>query len=153
MKLKRRFAKRGRVEVIPMIDTILILLIFYMTFSSFNQKEKRIDAKMPSLSTQPPPSAREIQLDIVLHVFDKNNIRVGNAQSFDVKTLRDAMKTFISGTTLDKVTVVIEAEPGTQYNDVIGALDACALAHLTKVAFRPLADSAAPAPLKSAAIP
>ena len=31
MKLKRRRVKRGRVEIIPMIDTIVILLIFYMT--------------------------------------------------------------------------------------------------------------------------
>ena len=35
MKLARRTVKRGRVEIIPMIDTILILLIFYMSFSSF----------------------------------------------------------------------------------------------------------------------
>ena len=30
MKIKRRKVKRGRVEIIPLIDTIVILLIFYM---------------------------------------------------------------------------------------------------------------------------
>ena len=44
MKLNRREVKRGRIEIIPMIDTILIMLIFYMSFSTFTQKEKRIGA-------------------------------------------------------------------------------------------------------------
>ena len=34
MKLKRSNLKPGRVEIIPLIDTILILLIFYMSFST-----------------------------------------------------------------------------------------------------------------------
>ena len=40
MKFKRRKIKRGRVEIIPMIDTIVILLIFYMTFSRFAEAQR-----------------------------------------------------------------------------------------------------------------
>lgn len=139
MKLKRRAAKRGRVEIIPMIDTLLILLIFYMCFSTFNAREKRIDTKLPLVSVKVAPT--QVPLDIVLHVKDRDNIVVNSANNYDLISLRDAMMQLaMIG---QDTTIVIEAEPGTSYQDVIGALDACAQAHLTKVAFRPLAEKVA----------
>lgn len=140
MKLARRHPKRGRVEVIPMIDTILILLIFYMSFSSFKVAEKRIDAKLPLLTAQ--VASVKVPLDITLHVRNRNEVIVNGTTTFDLVSLRDAMATL--GGMGQEATVVIEAEPDTSYRDVIGALDACALAKLTKVAFRPLTEKAAP---------
>jgi len=151
MKIKRRIAKRGRIEVIPLIDTILILLIFYMSFSSFETKEKRIDAKMPLISKTMNPGTK-FELDLTLHVYSQSNILV-NGASYDAEGLREQMKLFT--TTPDQsVTVIIEGEPETKYQAIISALDACAQAKLTKVAFRPLSDKpaagaaapAAPAP-------
>ncbi len=134
MKVKRREIRRGRVEVIPMIDTILILLIFYMTFSTFTVNEKRMDAKLPMLSTQVSPT--KLVLDIVLHVHDENKIMVNGDVAYDILGLRDAMKQLaLVG---QEATVIIEADSGTAYQDIVKALDACALANLKKVAFRPL---------------
>jgi biopolymer transport protein ExbD len=141
MKLKRRAMKRGRVEIIPMIDTILILLIFYMTFSTFKKREKRIDAKLPLVSAKVAPT--QVSLDLILHVKNKNNIVVNEANHYDIVSLRDAMRQL---TTIGQdTTIVIEADPETSYQDVISVLDACAQAHLTKVAFRPLAENVASA--------
>lgn len=144
MKLKRRKAKRGRVEIIPMIDTILILLIFYMSFSSFKISEKRIDAQMPLLSkAKATISPTEIPLDYTLHVHSKDRIVVNGGAEFDMVTLRNAMMQLASMG--QEATVVIEAEADTPYADVIVALDACALANLKKVAFRPMASDEAKA--------
>ena len=137
MKLKRRNIRRGRIEIIPMIDTILILLVFYMTFSSFTQKEKRMNVKMPLIGRKIKTTTNEIP-NLVLHVYDKNKIVVGDSQH-DMVTLREMMMGLAS--IGQEITVVIEAEPDTLYEDVISALDACATANLKKVAFRPLADS------------
>ena len=133
--------KRGRVEIIPMIDTILILLIFYMTFSTFSKREKRIDAKLPLVSATIAPT--QAPLDIVLHVKDKDTILVNNANTYDIISLRDTMLQL--ATIGQEMTIVIEAEPETSYQDVIGVLDACAQAHLRKVAFRPLVENVASA--------
>jgi biopolymer transport protein ExbD len=141
MKLKRRAMKRGRVEIIPMIDTILILLIFYMTFSTFNKLEKRIDAKLPLVSAKVAPT--QVPLDIVLHVKDQDKIVVNKANTYDIVSLRDSMLQL--ATIGQDTTIVIEADPETSYQDVISVLDACAQAHLTKVAFRPLAENVASA--------
>jgi biopolymer transport protein ExbD len=137
MKLHRRKLKQGRVEIIPMIDTILILLIFYMSFSSFKITEKRIDAQMPLLRKVSTGTVTKVPLDFTLHVYNENRIIVNNgATPFDMATLRDAMMTLAS--IGQEATVIIEAEPDTSYEDVIGALDACAQANLQKVAFRPI---------------
>jgi len=141
MKLKRRAMKRGRIEIIPMIDTILILLIFYMTFSTFNKREKRIDAKLPLVSAKVAPT--QVPLDIVLHVKDQDAILVNDANTYDIVSLRDTMMQL--ATIGQDTTIVIEAEPETSYQDVISVLDACAQAHLRKVAFRPLAENVASA--------
>src|SRR6266446_1534461 len=126
MKLNRRAIKRGRVEIIPMIDTILILLIFYMSFSTFTKREKRIDTKLPFISTKVAPT--RVPLDIVLHVKNKDHIIVNGAATYDILSLRDVMMQL--ATVGQDATIVIEAEPDTSYQDVISALAACAQAHL-----------------------
>jgi biopolymer transport protein ExbD len=143
MKLKRRFLKRGRIEIIPMIDTILILLIFYMSFASLTPKEKRMDAKMPLLIKNPvnvPPV--DVPLDLLVHVHDKGNVVVQGAP-MDMETFRGYMTQY--GAVGQNVTVVIGADAETVYQDVISALDACAQAKLQKVAFRPLEQKQAAA--------
>ncbi len=120
-----------------MIDTILILLIFYMSFSTFSAKEKRIDAQMPHVAEAAQIAPTQVPLDIVLHVRNQDEI-LANGSRYTADTLRDAMQQLaIIG---QDATVIIEADPDTSYQAVISALDACALANLKKVAFRPLPD-------------
>src|SRR5258706_3945718 len=91
MKIARRQAKRGRVEIVPMIDTILILLIFYMSFSTFSAKERRIDAKMPLVAKAAAVAPTQVTLDIVLHVRNQDEI-LANGASYTADTLRDALQ-------------------------------------------------------------
>ena len=141
MKLKRRTLKRARIEIIPMIDTILMLLVFYMSFSTFTKREKRFNATLPVVSASAPTT--QVPLDIVLHVKDRNNILVNNSASYDVPGLRDAMMQLTA--VGQDTTIIIEADPNASYQDVVSVLDVCAQAHLTKAALRPLPDKVASA--------
>ena len=142
MKFQRRSPKRGRVEIIPMIDTILILLIFYMSFSTFSAKEKRIDSRLPLIAQASATAPTKVPLDLAIHVFNQDRITVNGAE-YEANGLRDAMQQLAS--IGQEATIVIEGEADTSYQSVISALDACAQAHLTNVAFRPLAEKATPA--------
>ena len=137
MKIQRRSPKRGRVEIIPMIDTILILLIFYMSFSTFTAKEKRIDSRLPLIAKPSAIAPTKVPLDLAIHVFNKERITVNGAE-YEATGLRDAMMQLAS--IGQEATIVIEGEADTSYQAVISALDACAQARLTNVAFRPLAE-------------
>ena len=79
MKLGRRAVKRGRVEIIPMIDTILILLIFYMSFSSFSAVEKRLDSRLPLIAKATSVAPTKVPLDLTIHVRSTNDISVNGA--------------------------------------------------------------------------
>ena len=140
MKLKRRIIRRARIEIIPMIDTILMLLVFYMSFSTFSQREKRFNAKLPLVTSSMPT---QMPLDIVLHVNNQDNIVVNGATTYDIRGLRDAMMQLTA--VGQDTTIIIEADPNSSYQDVVSVLDACAQAHLTKVALRPLPDKVASA--------
>jgi biopolymer transport protein ExbD len=137
MKLLRRTCRRGRIEIIPMIDTILILLIFYMSFSSFKRSEQRLDAKLQQISsnrTQSVVGLRELP-PIVLHVFDHHRVELNGLTTLDVDNLRAVL---VQATDAGlEPRVVIEAEPTTRYEHVVSTLDACAAAHLTRVGFVP----------------
>ncbi len=146
MKLSRRQVKRGRVEIIPMIDTILILLIFYMSFSTFSAKEKRLDSRLPLVAKAGAPgNPAKVPLDLTIHVRSTNEISVNGSAPIDSESLAGMMQTM--GSIAQEATIVIEADPDTKYQAVIAALDSCAQANLTNVAFRPLPDKPAAAPV------
>ena len=130
MKLERRSCKRGRVEIIPMIDTILILLIFYMSFSSFSATEKRLDARLPLTG------GKAGVVDLVVHVRNEREILV-NDVVFDPGTFRASLEGLQAAPV--NVSIVIEAEAATSYQAIVNVMNACAQAKLTRVAFRPLA--------------
>jgi biopolymer transport protein ExbD len=136
MKLQRRNVKRGRVEIIPMIDTILILLIFYMSFSSFSKREKRMDCQLPLRS---PALEGVPEAEFVLHVRNQNEILV-NGHLFDLPTVRATLQAL--GASDPRTRIIIEADADTKYQAIVNALDACAQAKLTKVGFCQLPDNA-----------
>jgi biopolymer transport protein ExbD len=142
MKLQRRTLRRARIEIIPMIDTILMLLVFYMCFSTFTKRENRFSARLPVLASAAPPA--QVPLDIVLHIHDQNNILVNGATPYEIQGLRDALMQ-LSAVGQD-TTIIIDAEPAASYQDVVSVLDACAQAHLTRVALRPLPGQMVSAP-------
>ena len=60
MKLKRRNVKRGRIEIIPMIDTIFFLLVFFMISTLSMARYSGLAVNLPKAATgqqQPSESA------------------------------------------------------------------------------------------------
>ena len=79
MVIKRRKIKRGRVEIIPMVDTIVILLIFYMTFSRF--AEMVYDAKVELPSSVAGDEFEKRPDQIIVNMFSGDDIRVGRRET------------------------------------------------------------------------
>ena len=75
MEIKRRKIKRGRIEIIPMVDTIVILLIFYMTFSRFAEMVYDAKVELPSSIAGEELETRPDQ--IIVNMFSDKDVRVG----------------------------------------------------------------------------
>lgn len=132
MIVRRRSMKRGRVEIIPLIDTILILLIFYMSLSRLTTGEKQLRATLPTRNEIPPAI---IPVDISLYVQDGQHIVVGNGVAMSAADLAVFMQQFAMVGQQGRVQIA--ARPDAAYADVIAALDACALARFDRVGFVP----------------
>ena len=74
MKLKRRRIKRGRIEIIPMIDTIVILLIFYMTFSRFAEASRESSVQLPA--ARAGDEFQQLPNQVIVNMYSQNEVYI-----------------------------------------------------------------------------
>src|SRR4051812_31203277 len=70
MKLRRRSLKPARIEIIPMIDVIFFLLVFFMISSLSMTKLNSIPVALPKTDT----TAESIRKNIILTVTKKGHL-------------------------------------------------------------------------------
>jgi len=75
MKVKRRNVKRGRIEIIPLIDTIVILLIFYMTFSRFSEAQREAALKLPE--SRSGDEFKKLPQQLIVNMYSATEISLG----------------------------------------------------------------------------
>jgi biopolymer transport protein ExbD len=133
MKLKRRRVKRGRVEIIPMIDTIVILLIFYMTFSRFASASREANIKLPG--SVAGDKDRQEANQVIINMFSTDDVTI-DGHSFKVADVpgllrairqRDAAKSNMS--------VILRGDKNMTYKDLSDFMKACAKAGIIDVTF------------------
>lgn len=64
-KVKRR---RGRIEIVPMIDVMFFMLVFFMLFSTFDKAKAGIEVELPKTVNIGAP-----QHDVVVISIDRNS--------------------------------------------------------------------------------
>lgn len=176
MKMKRRFraeapsSKDTDLQLTPMIDVVFQLLIFFLIGTKFRVPEGELEAYLPR--DEGPPTAlhkplvdiKEVRItlrvsqrgavdpDAPPNVLLDNTASPGIVEGGGMAWLR-ARLTDISNndrTALEKLPVVIEAEPHLAYRWVIETLDICRGIGFRQVNF---AASKRNAPLPSGAQP
>src|SRR5579862_3539294 len=89
MKFKRRQIKRGRIEIIPMIDTIVILLIFYMSFSRFAEMERESHINLPA--SRVGDEFKKTSNQLIVNMFSAADVTVGG-QPYKVDDLPNLLR-------------------------------------------------------------
>jgi biopolymer transport protein ExbD len=110
------------ISVIPLIDVILVLLIFFMATATFDQNS-RIKVELPEASSEATPAADQaliVQIDAEGRYF-VNNSEVINSR---IETLKSALQQ--QGGDPAKQSVVLRADARTQHQAVVTAMDALA---------------------------
>jgi biopolymer transport protein TolR len=110
-------ALTNEINVTPMIDVLLVLLIIFMMVIPMSRKA--IDLQLPdpspdNSSSAPPPS------QIVLEVLPGGTFRV-NTQPISKAELPKKLKDIYDGRP-DKV-IFVKGDPTVKYSDVIAAMD------------------------------
>jgi biopolymer transport protein ExbD len=146
----QREAKHTKIEIIPMIDTMFFLLVFFV-LASLNIIDLRgLNLDLPPAAPPSPQTkkAEDVKLEIEIDK-DGNKTLNGGTQQAPIKLAKglpsgaDLLK-LIDGqlgrharaSDIEKVTVVISPDPETAHENVINAVDDARGAQIEKFSIR-----------------
>ncbi len=122
MNLRPRTQEYPEVSLTPLIDVVLLLLIFFMVSTTFT-RESRLDISLPEASTEPVP-APEWPLQVVIDSQGRYTIDDRELPGGDAAALRSALTRALSGR--EERTVMIRADAGTPHRFVVRVMDVAA---------------------------
>jgi biopolymer transport protein ExbD len=127
MRIQRRSIKKPRIEIIPMIDTIFFLLVFFMISTLSMTQFKGMPVNLPKAASgqQAPAESATITLD-------KDGRLFLNQQAVDKAALGDALKQQLANNA--EMLVVINADDGVAHGQVVEVMDIVRAANAVKMA-------------------
>jgi biopolymer transport protein ExbD len=116
MKIRQRPVKRARIEIIPMIDVIFFLLVFFMVSSLAMTRLNSVSVALPKTST----SASAVKQKVVLTV-KKDGALFVNQSSATLDTLGTLLVYEMRENPQE--VLVVNADAGAHYGVVVQAMD------------------------------
>ena len=121
MKFKpRRELKRTKIEIIPMIDTIFFLLVFFMLSSLALTKLNGLPVNLPEAKTAPAQPPTELTVTITQNGRLLVNNEVATWNDFQQKLTAKAGGARVD---LTQVSVIINADERVPHGVVVRAID------------------------------
>ena len=116
MKIRQRPVKRARIEIIPMIDVIFFLLVFFMISSMAMTRIHSIPVTLPQTSTSP----QALKTSVILSVKKSGELFI-NQTPVTLESLGHTLAFEMRENPQDMV--VVNADEGTAYGRVVQAMD------------------------------
>ena len=127
MRIQRRSMKKARIEIIPMIDTIFFLLVFFMISTLSMTQFKGMPVNLPKAASgqQAPAESAAITINKEHQIFlDK--------QPVEKTSLADRLGGLIAKN--PELLVVINADDGVEHGHVVEVMDIARSANVAKMA-------------------
>lgn len=121
MKFRRRKKSTIELNLTPMIDVVLLLLIFFMVSTTFT-KETRLSLELPEASTGLPAVGDDNTLEIVISPAGHFGINGQMLINDEPQTLIEALKKTI-GDQKNLPSLVIAADAKSPHQAVVTAMD------------------------------
>ncbi len=118
------------IQLAPLVDVLMLLLIFFLLTWNAARNENELDVKVPKATSAKEKSAP--LGDVVVNVKSDGNVIV-NRRTLSGQELSDLLKNLVQ---LDaEQAVVIRGDETGAYKNVVGVLNICSEAGVTNVAF------------------
>jgi biopolymer transport protein ExbD len=127
MRLTRRTVKKARIEIIPMIDTIFFLLVFFMISTLSMARYSGLPVNLPKAASGQQPASESVAITITADgkVFiDKQEVP------------RENVRTVLQQRVSEKpdLLILINADERVEHGRVVDVLDDARQAGVTKMA-------------------
>ena len=134
MRFERRLTPMAKVDLIPMIDVVFQLVIFFMLSSTFIQTPG-IALQLPESSSAEPV----VMSSMVVTILPDGRVYL-NSQEYDVESLDEALSSLGEDEKEALEQVVVEGDDTVSYSLMIQVLDLLRLNGFTGVALRTLEE-------------
>lgn len=124
---KTTLKKKSSINIIPMIDVIFFLLVFFMLFTTFRTTPEGIEMQLPKAVT-----ATEQQNENFIVQIDKDGNYYYEDQTLALNQIISEAQAVNSEDT--NLTIVISADKDTRYENVVSLMDGMRNAGITKLA-------------------
>jgi biopolymer transport protein ExbD len=118
------------IQLAPLVDVLLLLLIFFLLTWNAARNENELDVKVPKASAAKEKSAPIG--DVVVNVKADGNVVV-NRRTLSTAELTDLLKNLVQLNS--EQAVIIRGDEAGAYKNIIGVLNICTEAGITNVAF------------------
>src|SRR3989442_6422565 len=126
----RAILQHPGIQLAPLVDVLLLLLIFFLLTWNAARNENELDVKVPKASAAKEKSAPIG--DVIVNVKADGNVVV-NRRSLSSAELGDLLKSLVQLNA--EQAVVIRGDEAGVYKNIINVLNICTEAGITNVAF------------------
>jgi len=130
MRFRRPQTKTQEFQLAPMVDILFILLIFFIVTTSFQAMEKELSIALPQADNS--AVIDQAGRDIIINVTEKGTFVI-NRKEYALSELRDLLVR--SQKILGASTILLRADKGSLYQDIIKVMDLCAELKITRLSF------------------
>ena len=133
MNFRSKRTEEPDLNILPLIDVVFLLLIFFMVTTTF-ERESELSITLPEASREqiePPADKIEISVDKQGRVFINDNALVNSKRA----TLRDALQQALADIDSQNPPVIINADAAATHQSVIRIMDVARQVGLRKVTF------------------
>ena len=129
MNLRKRAApQHPGIQLAPLVDVLLLLLIFFLLTFNAARSENELDVKVPKASSAKEKTAT--MGDVVVNVKADGNVVV-NRRTLSTTELSEMMKNLVA--LYPDQAVVIRGDEAGAYKNIVGVLNICSEAGVTNV--------------------
>jgi len=130
--------ERRAMPLAPMLDIMFLLLIFFVTTSSFRAQEEQIDVQLPAATAgkEVPPSATEL----IVNIKADDTIVVGNTE-YNPEALFEMMKQIVADFPDERL--IIRSDKGSHTDTLVTVMDVARSAGIQSIhiaTVKPAAD-------------
>ena len=120
--------KKARIEIIPMIDVMMFLLVFFVLISVNVIPALGIKTQQPNSSQVQQLSTKDVQVVVTL---GKENVIQVDGRDVDLKDLSAAVKK--KSGNADQISVIVNSDKGAEVQTLVDVMDEIKRSGLGKV--------------------
>lgn len=109
---------RRALSLTPLIDVMFILIIFFVTTTTFRAEEQQIDVQL--VATQTGKVIEPTRTEIVINVKEDGTITIGN-RLFDAEQLKAMLRRLVEDFPNERV--IVRGDRNAKYERVLAVLD------------------------------